>query len=115
MLKILKPVLLTLAIILPALFTWLETRARADEEKIKAAITYGILQDSVKELQAASYTQALQLARIEGKLDRPASGQLKTTVKPFGSGKLHEDFDSIADIPTFKEIPDYKDAVRAKK
>lgn len=107
--KTLKALLATIAIILPALFTWLETRARADEEKIKAAITYTILQDSVKELQAASRDQALQLAFLRGKMERSNGSQNKMPVK------LSVDTDSIADAPMFMKVPDYKDAVQPSK
>ncbi len=63
-----KAVLGVLGVTLPAVFTFLASRAESNEAKIRAEVAYVTLQDSVKELQEASYDQALELAEIRGQL-----------------------------------------------
>jgi len=63
-----KAILATLGVVLPAVFTFLASRADSNEAKIRAEVAYVTLQDSVKELQEASYEQALELAEIKGQL-----------------------------------------------
>lgn len=69
-----KVVLGFLGVVLPALFTYLAARVDSNEAKIRAEVAYVTMQGNVKELQEASYKQALQIAKLEGMCaaDRPS-------------------------------------------
>ena len=63
-----KILLGVLTAIVPSFFTYLAARAESDEAKIRAEMAYVAMQANVKELQDASYKQAIELAEIRGQL-----------------------------------------------
>lgn len=87
-----KATLAVLAVVLPALFNFITAKVASDEAKIRAEVAYVTMQDVVKELQEASYTQALQIAKLEGQANcgaltpapapRPAVPAPKKVVPP---------------------------------
>ena len=119
MFKNLKDILTALAIILSALFSWLATRSQSDEAKIREELTYKALQESVKEVQTATHTMALQVARIEGQLSSRSSfikPPQPNTVTPNSPLMQSVDGDTIADLPVkFRTPPNYSDVVMAAK
>jgi phosphotransferase system glucose/maltose/N-acetylglucosamine-specific IIC component len=63
-----KIILGTLGVILPSLFTYLASRSESTEAKIRAEVAYVSMQETVKELQATTSAQAIELAEIRGQL-----------------------------------------------
>ena len=79
-----KAILATLGVVLPSAFTYLASRAEAGDAKKGTEAAYVTLQESVKELQEASYEQALLLAEMKGQLkaERRARSSMATTLHP---------------------------------
>jgi len=77
-----KVLLAFLGVVLPSLFTYLAARSDSNEAKIRAEVAYVTMQGVVKELQEASYQQAIQLAKIEGKLDASDRVRVEATLPP---------------------------------
>lgn len=63
-----KIILGLLTAVVPSFFTYLAARADSDEAKVRAEMAYVAMQANVKELQEASYKQAIELAEIRGQL-----------------------------------------------
>ena len=121
-----KIILSILGVTLPSLFTYLAARVESNEAKVRAEVAYVTMQDVVKDLQEASYKQALQLAKIEGQLE--AQGRLfeKSAALPSGlhpllpipSPVVIADRDGIHDAPAPVKLtspPDFSDAVQSYK
>ena len=126
-----KAILATLGVVLPAVFTFLASRAESNEAKIRAEVAYVTLQDSVKELQEASYEQALELAEIKGqlKVDRREHAELRRPSHFIGpmavphrppDAEDSADGDGIEDAPApvqikLKAPPAFNEAVNSYK
>lgn len=61
-----KAILAILGVALPAIFNFFAAKVASDEAKIRAEVAYVTMEEVVKELQEASYNQALQIAKLEG-------------------------------------------------
>lgn len=64
-----KGALAVLVATVPAFFTYLAARAESDEAKVRAQVAYETMAESVKDLQEVTYGQALQLAKLEGRME----------------------------------------------
>jgi len=119
-----KVVIGILGVVLPSFFTYLASRADSNEAKIRAEVAYVTMQEVVKELQEASYKQAIQLAKIEGELEAErrvhSEAKMPTGLHPLmpAPAAPDKDGDGIPDAqvrlkppPSFgKAISDYKAA-----
>lgn len=123
-----KGILATLGIVLPALFTYLASRADSNEAKIRAEVAYVSMSEAVETLQKTSYAQAIELAEIRGKLSANACGALVTekpaekpaaAPRPVGAAPPRPpiDGDGIPDLPAPPKMKreSFNDAVQSYK
>lgn len=125
-----KIILATLGVILPSLFTYLASRADSNEAKIRAEVAYVTMQETVKELQEATYAHEIELAELRGQ-HRGRCATVSTApapkLKPGDAGSLSSqpkaepmsDGDGLADAPQSPQIkprpPSFNDAVQSYK
>lgn len=116
-----KVIIGVLGVVLPSFFTYLAARADSNEAKIRAEVAYVTMQDVVKELQEASYKQALQLAKIEGELEVERRMHSETKM-PSGlhplmpAPSIPPDTDGVPDTQVkLKAPPDFNQAVQSYK
>lgn len=62
-------VVAVVGVVCSSFFTYLSSRAEAEAAKVQSAAGYVALQTSVKELQTATYDRALEVAKLEGRVD----------------------------------------------
>ena len=117
-----KTILATLGVILPAVFSYLSARADSSEAKIRAEIAYVTLQESVKELQDASYEHAIAIAELKGRLKAEKRMRAEMAAeRPSYQSPSPVDGDTVADAeeptarPKFKATPDFNEAVQTFK
>jgi len=120
-----KVILGILGAVLPSFFTYLAARSDSNEAKIRAEVAYVTMQEVVKELQEASYKQALQLAKIEGELEAErrvhSESKMPPGVHPLlpahpPAPSLPPDTDGIPDVQVkLKPPPNFSDAVQSYK
>lgn len=77
-----KGILATLGIVLPALFTYLASRADSNEAKIRAEVAYVSMSEAVETLQKTSYAQAIELAELRGRLSAHGCAPVEEAPKP---------------------------------
>ena len=108
------------ATVLPSFLTYMAARVESNEAKIRAEVAYTTMQTVVKELQEASYDQAMHLAKIDGRLEsmsRRASLPTGVHMLSAGSGDV-SDGDGLAatEAPVqLKAPPDFLLAVQEFK
>lgn len=120
-----KAVLATLGVVLPALFTYLASRADSNEAKIRAEVAYVSMSEAVETLQKTSYAQAIELAELRGRLAAApcvAAEKTGSAPKPVGAvppKRFSGDADGIADAPEPPAPPmkreSFNDAVQSYK